>query len=88
MIVFMLIVNEIVLLFAQVNAIHGVNLDRPYYNTIPILLSSEAQPLLYTQIDYLATHKKIYWSDYSSNEIKRSSLSGGNIEVILDTGIL
>lgn len=70
------------------NEIRGVNLDQPYYNTIPTLLSFESQPLLHVQIDYLATDKNIYWSDYSSNEIKRSSLSGGNIEVILDTGNL
>lgn len=44
--------------------------------------------LLHVQIDYFAADKKIYWSDYSSNEIKRSSLFGGNIEVILDTGII
>jgi len=49
-------------------------------------LSYDSQALLHVQIDYLAADKKIYWSDYSSNEIKRSSLSGGNIEVILDTG--
>jgi len=51
-------------------------------------LSYDSQALLHVQIDYLAADKKIYWSDYSSNEIKRSSLSGGNIEVILDTGTL
>jgi len=79
-------VNEIVLLFAQVNEIRGVNLEQPYYNTIPTLLSYDTQALLHVQIDYLAAEKKIYWSDYSNNEIKRSSLSGGNIEVILDTG--
>lgn len=81
-------VNEIVLLFAQVNEIRGVNLEQPYYNTIPTLLSYDTQALLHVQIDYLAVDKKIYWSDYSNNEIKRSSLSGGSIEVILDTGIL
>ncbi|XP_050433383.1 low-density lipoprotein receptor-related protein 1 isoform X2 [Adelges cooleyi] len=81
------IVNEIVLLFAQINEIRGVNLEQPYYNTIPTLLSYDSQPLLNIQIDYVAADKQIYWSDYSSNEIKRSSLSGGNIEVILDTGI-
>lgn len=85
---FHVIVNEIVLLFAQINEIRGVNLEQPYYNTIPTLLSYDSQVLLHVQIDYLAADKKIYWSDYSSNEIKRSSLSGGNIEVILDTGIL
>lgn len=85
---FHVIVNEIVLLFAQLNEIRGVNLEQPYYNTIPTLLSYDSQALLHVQIDYLAADKKIYWSDYSSNEIKRSSLSGGNIEVILDTGIL
>lgn len=81
------LVNEIVLLFAQTNEIRGVNLEQPYYNTIPTLMSYDSQALLHVQINYLAADKKIYWSDYSSNEIKRSSLSGGNIEIILDTGI-
>lgn len=85
---FSILVNEIVLLFAQMNEIRGVNLEQPYYNTIPTLLSYDSQALLHVQIDYLASDKKIYWSDYSSNEIKRSSLTDGNIEVILDTGIL
>lgn len=85
---FYILENEIVLLFAQINEIRGVNLEQPYYNAIPTLMSYDSQALLHVQIDYLAADKKIYWSDYSSNEIKRSSLSGGNIEVILDTGIL
>lgn len=85
---FYVLVNEVVLLFAQINEIRGVNLEQPYYNTIPTLLSYDSQALVHTQIDYLAADKKIYWSDFLSNEIKRSSLSGGNIEVILDTGIL
>lgn len=85
--IFFVVVNEIVLLFAQVNEIRGVNLEQPYYNTIPTLLSYDSQALFHVQIDYVAADKKIYWSDYSSNEIKRSSLFGGNIEVILDTGI-
>lgn len=81
------LVNEVVLLFAQINEIRGVNLDQPYYNTIPTLLSYDTPSLLHAQIDYLAADKKVYWSDYSTNEIKRSSLLGGNIDVILDTGI-
>ncbi|XP_027843018.2 low-density lipoprotein receptor-related protein 1 [Aphis gossypii] len=79
--------NEVVLLFAQTNEIRGVNLEQPYYNAIPTFLSYDSPALLHVQIDYFAADKNIYWSDYSSNEIKRSSLFGGNIEVILDTGI-
>lgn len=75
------------MLFAQNNEIRGVNLEQPYYNTIPTLLSYDSLALSHVQINYLAADKKIYWSDFSNNEIKRSSLSGGNIEVILDTGI-
>lgn len=84
---FFILVNETVLLFAQMNEIRGVNLEQPYYNAIPTLLSYDSQVLLHVQVDYVAANKKIYWSDYSSNEIKRSNLSGGNIEVVLDTGI-
>lgn len=62
-------------------------MDQPYYNTIPTFLSYDTPSLLHVQIDYLAADKKVYWSDYSTNEIKRSGLSGGNIDVILDTGI-
>lgn len=62
-------------------------MEQPYYNTIPTVLSYDSQALSHVQIDYVAAEKKIYWSDYSSNEIKRTSLYGGNIEVILDTGI-
>ncbi|XP_050540895.1 low-density lipoprotein receptor-related protein 1 [Daktulosphaira vitifoliae] len=81
------IVNEVILLFAQNNEIRGVDMDQPYYNTIPTLLSYETEILLNIQIDFVSLDKQIYWSDYSNNEIKRSSLFGGTPEVILDTGI-
>lgn len=77
-------VNEKVLLFSRANEIRGVDLKMPYYHTIPTV--SLPQVLNPVQLDFSAATKKIYWTDTQVNEVKRTGLTGGAIEVVLDTG--
>lgn len=78
--------NETVLLFSRPNEIRGVDLSLPYYHTIPTI--SLPQVLVPSQIDFISKRRQIYWTDMQVNEVKRTSLTGSNIEVIIDTGWL
>ncbi|CAB3364278.1 Hypothetical predicted protein [Cloeon dipterum] len=78
-------VNETVLLFSRANEIRGVDLSLPYYHTIPTI--SLPQVLTPSQIDFFAKNRQIYWADTQVNEIKRTNLSGSNIDIVLDTAI-
>jgi integrin beta 2 len=77
-------VNERVLLFSRANEIRGVDLGMPYYHTIPTI--SLPQVLSPSQLDFVAAHRKIYWTDIQVNEVKRTGLTGGVTESIIDTG--
>lgn len=78
-------VNEQVLLFSRANEIRGVDLKMPYFHTIPTI--SLPQVLSPSQLDFVATSKKIYWTDVQVNEVKRTNLTGGGAESIIDTGM-
>ncbi|XP_069676734.1 low-density lipoprotein receptor-related protein 1 isoform X1 [Periplaneta americana] len=78
-------VNERVLLFSRANEIRGVDLGMPYYHTIPTI--SLPQVLSPSQLDFVAATHKIYWTDIQVNEVKRTGLTGGITESIIDTGI-
>ncbi|XP_034243195.1 prolow-density lipoprotein receptor-related protein 1 isoform X1 [Thrips palmi] len=78
-------VNEQVLLFSRANEIRGVDLKMPYFHTIPTI--SLPQVLSPSQLDFVASTKKIYWTDVQVNEVKRTGLTGGGAESIIDTGI-
>lgn len=77
-------VNEQVLLFSRANEIRGVDLGMPYYHTIPTI--SLPQVLSPSQLDFVAANRKIYWTDIQVNEVKRTGLTGGVTESIIDTG--
>lgn len=77
-------VNERVLLFSRANEIRGVDLGMPYYHTIPTI--SLPQVLSPSQLDFVAANRKIYWTDIQVNEVKRTGLTGGITESIIDTG--
>jgi hypothetical protein len=56
----------------------------PYYHTIPTI--SLPQVLSPSQLDFVAASRKIYWTDIQVNEVKRTGLTGGVTESIIDTG--
>ncbi|KAG8233636.1 hypothetical protein J437_LFUL001047, partial [Ladona fulva] len=78
-------VNEKVLLFSRPNEIRGVDLGAPYYHTIPTI--SLPQVLSPSQLDFVTRTKQIYWADMQVNEVKRTGLTGGVTQTILDTAI-
>lgn len=73
------------LLIARNNEIRGVDLDQPYYHTIPTI----SLPQVHTpiQLEYVAKNGSLYWADQQVNEIKRSGLTLGGTKTIIDTGI-
>ncbi|XP_065167955.1 low-density lipoprotein receptor-related protein 1 [Atheta coriaria] len=79
------VVNERVLLIARANEIRGVDLLQPYYHTIPTI--SMPQVLYPSQIEYLASNNTLYWADSTANEVKRSGLTMGPIQTLIDTGL-
>ncbi|CAH1165542.1 unnamed protein product [Phyllotreta striolata] len=79
------VVNEKVFLIARNNEIRGVDISSPYYHTIPTI--SMPQVLSPVQVEYLARNSTLFWADYHINEIKRSSLTHGPSETLLDTGL-
>ncbi|XP_056636916.1 low-density lipoprotein receptor-related protein 1 isoform X1 [Diorhabda sublineata] len=79
------VVNDKVLLIGRNNEIRGVDILQPYYHTIPtISIPQVSSPV---QIEYLAKNKTLYWADYHINEIKRTSLTHGPSETLLDTSL-
>ncbi|KAB0803781.1 hypothetical protein PPYR_00751 [Photinus pyralis] len=79
------VVNERVLLIARSNEIRGVDLVQPYYHTIPTI--SSPQVLNPSQLEFLGKNNTLYWSDSQVSEVKRSGLTTGPTETLIDTGI-
>ncbi|KAJ8961610.1 hypothetical protein NQ314_005912 [Rhamnusium bicolor] len=79
------VVNEKVLLISRDSEIRGVDIQQPYYHTIPTI--SVPQVLSPIQIEYLARNKTLYWADSKMNEIKRTGLTHGPTETLIDTGL-
>ncbi|CAH1393043.1 unnamed protein product [Nezara viridula] len=77
--------NNLVMLFSRANEIRGVDLSEPYYHTIPTISIPQVQAPV--QLDFLAKNRSIYWADSEANVIRRTNLSGGTPESIIDTGI-
>lgn len=77
--------NERVLLFARHNEIRGVDLEQPYYHTIPTI----SLPVVINaiELEYLAKNSSLYWVDSQSNEVKRTGLTSGPTETLIDTGL-
>lgn len=80
------VVNERVLLFARTNEIRGVDLEQPYYHTIPTI----SLPVVINaiELEYLAKNSSLYWVDSQSNEVKRTGLTAGPTETLIDTGLV
>lgn len=78
-------VNERVLLFARANEIRGVDLEQPYYHTIPTI----SLPVVINaiELEYLAKNTTLYWVDSQVNEVKRTGLTTGPTETLIDTGL-
>ena len=75
--------NERVLLISKPNELRGVDVKEVYYHIIPPI--SLPKIVHSEEIDFHADQRKIYWADSESNEIKRSNISGGPVEVVFDT---
>lgn len=73
------------MLISRNNEIRGVDILQPYYHTIPTI--SLPQVLSPIQLDYLARNSTLYWVDSHMNEIKRSGLTHGPTETLIDTGL-
>lgn len=72
-------------MFARPNEIRGADLKQPYYNTIPpISVPNVFNPI---ELDFDASSKYVYWIDQHVKEVKRTSVIGGPIESILNTGL-
>lgn len=81
---FLLVENEVFLLFSRSNEIRGADLKQPYYNTVPpISVPNVFNPI---ELDFDASSKYIYWIDTHVKEVKRTHVIGGPIESILNTG--
>ncbi|KAF5306597.1 hypothetical protein FQR65_LT18530 [Abscondita terminalis] len=78
-------VNERVLLIARPNEIRGVDLLQPYYHTIPTI--SVPQVLNPSHLEFLGKNNVLYWSDSQVSEVKRTGLTSGPTETLIDTGI-
>lgn len=76
--------NDVVLLLVRNNEIRGVDLNQPFYHTIPTI--SLPQVVSPTEIDFEASTTSIYWSESRGNHVKMSSLTPGLSTVIIDTG--
>lgn len=79
------IVNEKVLLFSRASEIRGVDLEQPYYHTIPTI--SLPQVLAPSQLEFIAKYNRLYWTDVQVNEVKRTGLTHGPTQTLIDTGI-
>lgn len=73
------------LLIARKNEIRGVDIEQPYYHTIPTI--SIPQVLTPNQVEYLAKNGTLFWADSQIGEIKKSGLTAGPIQTVIDTGI-
>lgn len=78
-------VNEKVLLISRNSEIRGVDILQPYYHTIPTV--SIPQVLSPIQIEFVAKNTSFYWADSHIKEIKRSGLTRGPPETLIDTGL-
>lgn len=78
-------VNEKVLLIGRGSEIRGVDIEQPYYHTIPTISSPAVQSPV--KIEYLARNNTLYWADSQSSEIKRSGLTHGPSVTLIDTGV-
>lgn len=79
------VVNEKILVFSRLNEIRGVDLDMPYFHTIPTISSPHAMSP--SALDFHASSGKLYWADPQSSEVRRSNLQGGPSETLIDAGI-
>ena len=79
------LVNERVMLFSRSKEIRGVDLNQPYYHTIPTI--SLPQVMSPSQIDFYAATSNLYWTDIQYNEVKRAGLTSRPTQTVIDTGI-
>lgn len=73
------------LLIARTNEIRGVDILQPYYHTIPTI--SVPQVLTPSQLEYFAKNSTLYWADSQISEIKKSGLTSGPTQTLIDTGL-
>lgn len=79
--------NEQVLLFVVGTEIRGVDVAMPNHHAIPTI-SHTTQVFGPNVIDFLIEDGTLFWADNGLSEIKSSGLASGNIETILDTGLV
>ncbi|XP_060522093.1 prolow-density lipoprotein receptor-related protein 1 isoform X3 [Cylas formicarius] len=77
------VINEKVLLIARHGEIRGVDINQPYYHTIPTI--SLPQVLSPIKLEFVAKSKTLFWADSQINEIKWSSLIHGPTQTLIDT---
>ncbi|KAL1502195.1 hypothetical protein ABEB36_007373 [Hypothenemus hampei] len=77
--------NERVLLIARNHEIRGVDIEQPYYYTIPtISLPHALNPI---QLEFYGKNKTLLWADSQNglDEVKRSNLTHGPVQTLIDT---
>ncbi len=78
--------DEVFLLYSRPNEIRGADLSQPYYNTVPpISVPNVFNP---TELDFDASFKNVYWIDSHVKEVRRTHITGGLVESIVNTGKL
>lgn len=77
--------NERVLLIARNSEIRGVDIEQPYYHTIPTI--SVPQVLGPVQLEYFAKNKTLIWADSHMDEVKKSNLTQGPVQTLIDTAL-
>lgn len=58
---------------------------QPYYHTIPTI--SVPQVLTPNQLEYFSKNGTLYWADSQISEIKKSGLTSGPTQTLIDTGL-
>lgn len=72
------------LLYARRSEIRGVDIDNPYINIITAVTAPDINDV--TAVDYDGSDERIYWADVKTRTIKRASINGTKLEVIVSGG--
>ncbi|KAF5890991.1 low-density lipoprotein receptor-related protein 1B-like, partial [Clarias magur] len=74
------------LLYVRRSEIRGVDIDNPYINIITAVTVPDITDV--TAVDYDVSDERIYWSDIKTRTIKRASVNGTKLEVVISADLL
>ena len=73
---------ERVLLIGRTHEIRAVDISEPLHHIMaPISVPKVFNP---KHFEFDAKTKSIFWADHQTNEVRRASLSGGSIDIVID----